>query len=95
VLVRNNIFEYIWASGQNGFKLSVFGFDSEADYQALANAGLSAARKLRVERQVELIVHDRGWAVGGSADAPVERIIFSDWKPKPFVPGRVYDRPCT
>src|SRR3954469_4631849 len=26
-----------------------------------------------LERQVEAIVHDRNWSVGGSADAPVER----------------------
>jgi phosphoglucosamine mutase len=31
-----------------------------------------------LERQVESIVHDRSWAVGGSADAPVERTDFID-----------------
>jgi phosphoglucosamine mutase len=31
-----------------------------------------------LERQVESIVHDRSWAVGGSADAPVERTDFVD-----------------
>ena len=31
-----------------------------------------------LEREVEAIVHDRSWTVGGSADAPVERTDFVD-----------------
>jgi hypothetical protein len=64
------------ASGQNGFKLSVFGFDSGADYQALANDGrgrrvfpASPAFSLLLRKSTGQVPHGGGRRIErGSAD---------------------------
>jgi hypothetical protein len=67
------------ASGQNGFKLSVFGFDPEADYQALVNEGrgrrvfpASPRRSLLLRKPTGETPHGGGRRIEpGSADYDV------------------------
>src|SRR4029077_4197212 len=71
------------ASGQNGFKLSVFGFDSAADFDALVKEGRSrrlfAANpesSLLLKKAAGLVPHGGGQRLkAGSADYQV----FESW----------------
>jgi len=71
------------AEGQNGFKLSVFGFDPTADFQALAMEGrgrrvfpAAASRSLLLQKVSGAMPHGGGVRI--EADRPEYRILH-DW----------------